>query len=156
MEKVPMTVEGKQKVLDEIDHLKKVERPKVSKEIEEARAHGDLSENAEYHAAREKQGLNEARLRFLEDHIARAEVISPDQIKTDRVMFGVTVKIYDESADAEKTYRIVGELESDIDRGLLSVVSPIARALIGKEEGDVVTVQTPGGAKEFEVLEISK
>ncbi|MCB0326486.1 MAG: transcription elongation factor GreA, partial [Bdellovibrionales bacterium] len=111
MDRVPMTQKGKQKVLDEINHLKKVERPKVTKEIEEARAHGDLSENAEYHAAREKQGINEARLRFLEDQIARAEVITPDQIKTDRVMFGVSVKVYDEAADQERSFHIVGELE---------------------------------------------
>lgn len=155
MNRAPMTPEGKEKISEELNHMKKVERPKIIKDIETARAHGDLSENAEYHAAREKQGMLEARIRVFEDQLARAEVIDTSKLSCDRVVFGVRVTVYDEAADQEKMYRIVGELEADIEKGFLSITSPIAKALIGKEEGDSASVQTPGGVKELAIIKIS-
>lgn len=155
MTRAPMTPEGKEKIAEELNHMKKVERPKIIKDIETARAHGDLSENAEYHAAREKQGMLEARIRVFEDQLARAEVIDVSKLGCERVVFGVRVTVFDEVADQEKIYRIVGELEADIEKGLLSITSPIAKALIGKEEGDTATVHTPGGTKELAIVKIS-
>lgn len=141
-------------VLDaELRHLKTVDRPAIIKDIAEARAHGDLSENAEYHAAREKQGFIEGRIKELESVISLAEVIDPARL-SGPVKFGATVTIVDEDSDEEKTYQIVGEVEARIEAGLLNVRSPLARALIGKEEGDSVEVVTPRGPRSYEVLSI--
>lgn len=153
-ERVPMTAKGKIRLIEEISRLKTVERPKIVKEIEEARGHGDLSENAEYHAAKEKQGQIEGRIQYLEDQLSRAEVIDPSKINDSRVMFGVTVKLFDIHTEKELQYTIVGELEANIQKGLISVTSPMARGLIGKEVGDTAIVQTPGGRREFEVVDI--
>ena len=153
-ERIPMTAEGRAKVQEELSRLKSVERSKIVKEIEAARGHGDLSENAEYHAAKERQGHVESRIRLLEDYLARAEVIDISRIDGSRVVFGVTVRLVDVNNDQELTYRIVGDLESDLQKGLISVNSPIAKALIGKEVGDQVTVQVPGGRRELEITEI--
>jgi len=155
MDRVPITAAGKIKLQEEIQNLKMVERPKISKQIEEARAHGDLKENAEYHAAKEKQGHVEGRIQFLEDQFSRIEVIDASRIDCSRVVFGTTVKLFDPEADKELKYRIVGDLESDAVKGDISVNSPIARGLIGKEVGDVAVVQAPGGKREFEILDIS-
>jgi len=131
-----------------------VERLKISKEIEVARGHGDLRENAEYHAAKEKQSHIEGRILNLNDWIARAEVIDVSKLSGDKVVFGATVKLLDVETDKEVTYTLVGELEADIKRRLISVTSPLARGLIGKAVGDLVTVQSPGGAREYEVVEV--
>ena len=133
--------------------LKSVERPAVIRAIAEAREHGDLSENAEYHAAREKQSFIEGRVKELEALLSLAEVIDPTKL-SGAIKFGATVKLVDEDTDEEKTYQIVGEAEADIEKGLLNIKSPLARALIGKEEGDSVEVRTPGGEKSYEVLSI--
>ncbi len=154
MVRTPITAEGKVHLQEELTRLKGVERPRIVKEIEVAREHGDLSENAEYHAAKEKQGHLESRILFLEDQIARAEVIDLSRLDLSRVVFGVKVKVYDPDSDRELTYRIVGETESDIQKGWISVHSPIAKALIGKEVGDEAVVNTPGGNRELEVMEI--
>ena len=155
MERIPMTAEGRTKILAELARLKATERFKIVREIETARSHGDLSENAEYHAAKERQGQLEARIRLLEDQIARAEVLDPTKIDLSRVMFGLVVKVYDGSANKEVSYRIVGEMESDVEKRHISVNSPIAQALIGKGVGDVVDVAVPGGRRELEVVGIS-
>ena len=154
MEKVPLTAAGFKRLDDELRQLKSAERPAIIRAIAEAREHGDLSENAEYHAAREKQGFIEARIKVLEGIISRADVIDPKKL-SGSVKFGATVKIVDEDTDEEKIYQIVGEPEADIDQGLLNIKSPIARSLIGKEIGDSVEVKTPGGDKYYEVLDIS-
>jgi transcription elongation factor GreA len=154
MEKVPMTESGLAAMLDEIKHLKSVERPRVIRAIEEARSHGDLSENAEYHAAKEQQGWLEARVAELEDKISRAEVIDISRLTGDTVKFGATVTLVDEDTDEESRYQIVGEFEADVKQGKISITSPIARALIGKHEGDTVEVMTPGGGKSYEILKI--
>lgn len=154
MERIPMTAAGKEKLFDELTQLKSVERPKVVKEIEVARAHGDLRENAEYHAAKEKQGHIEGRIQYLEDQLSRCEVIDPSRLDTSKVVFGVTVKLFDNDNDKELQYRIVGDIEADAVNGLISVNSPIARSLIGKEVGDVAIVQAPGGRRELEVVKI--
>ncbi len=153
-ERVPVTIKGKEKLVTELSRLKKIERPKIVQEIEEARAHGDLSENAEYHAAKEKQGHVEARIRMLEDQVGRAEVIDPSQMTDERVVFGVCVDVFDVQAEKEMSYQIVGEDEADINAGRVSVTAPLAKALIGKEVGDVVTVQAPGGRRELEISDI--
>lgn len=150
-----MTSEGYRSLEEEIRFLKSVERPRIIKAIAEARAHGDLSENAEYHAAKEQQGLNESRVAELEDKISRAEVIDVSKLSGDTVMFGVTVTLVDEDNDEESTYQIVGELEADVKKGRISITSPLARALIGKSVGDSVEVVTPGGGKSYEILKIS-
>jgi transcription elongation factor GreA len=155
MEKVPMTAEGHAAMLDEVKRLKSVERPKIIKAISEARAHGDLSENAEYHAAKEQQGMNEARVAELEDRLSRAEVIDVTRLSGDTVTFGATVRLIDEDTDGEVTYRIVGEYEADLRQGKISITSPIARALIGKVVGDSVEVSTPGGGKSYEIVGIA-
>ncbi len=153
-EKVPLTSEGYEALKAEIKHRKSVERPKIVKAIAEARAHGDLSENAEYHAAKEMQGLNEARIAELEDILARANVIDVSTLSGDQVKFGATVTIVDEDTDREVTYKIVGEFEAEIKSGKLSITSPVARALIGKTVGDSVEVHTPGGGKYYEILNV--
>jgi transcription elongation factor GreA len=141
-------------MLDEIKHLKSVERPRIIRAIEEARSHGDLSENAEYHAAKEQQGWVEARVAELEDKISRAEVIDITRLGGDTVKFGATVTLVDEDTDEEARYQIVGEFEADVKQGKISITSPIARALIGKLEGDTVEVMTPGGGKSYEIIKI--
>jgi len=153
-ERVPMTKGGLLRLKEELKRLKNVERPKIVKEIAEARSHGDLSENAEYHAAKEKQSHVEGRILQVEHWIASAEVIDVTKHVGERVVFGATVSLEGDSGD-QVTYRIVGELEADLKLGRISVTSPIARALIGREEGDTVTVRTPGGEKEYEIHSIS-
>lgn len=153
-DRVPMTPRGYAMLDEEVKRLKSVERPRIVKEIEAARAHGDLSENAEYHAAKEHQGQIEARIRMLEDRLARAQVIDGRGQSTERVSFGATVVLSDAESGDEVTYTIVGEDEADISQGLLSVTSPIARALMGKELDASVQVQVPKGTREFEILEI--
>ena len=150
-----MTAAGHAAMLEEISHLKTVERPRIIKAISEARAHGDLSENAEYHAAKEQQGWNEARVAELEDMISRAEVIDVSKLSGDTVKFGARVKVVDEDTEEQAVYQIVGEFEADVKAGKLSITSPIARAMIGKQEGDTVEVMTPGGGKSYEILKIS-
>lgn len=153
MEKLPLTRGGFEALEAELRHLKSAERPAVIKAIAEAREHGDLSENAEYHAAREKQSFIEGRVKELESLISRADVIDPSKF-TGAIKFGAIVTIADEDTDEERTYQIVGEAEANIEKGLLNIKSPIARALIGKEEGDSVEVRTPGGERSYEVISI--
>ncbi|MDA0654348.1 MAG: transcription elongation factor GreA [Proteobacteria bacterium] len=155
MEKLPMTSEGFDRIVEELKRLRTEERPAVIRAIEEARGHGDLSENAEYHAAKERQSFIEGRVAELEDKARRAEVIDPKQLSGKQIKFGAKVKLADEDTDEKITYRIVGADESDIKAGLLSVSSPLARALIGKSRGDSVEVITPGGARAYEVLSVS-
>ncbi|MGI9384171.1 MAG: transcription elongation factor GreA [Methyloligellaceae bacterium] len=154
MEKVPMTVEGYSALVAEIKHLKTVERPRIIKAIAEAREHGDLSENAEYHAAKDQQGITEARVADLEDSLSRAEVIDVSLLSGDSVKFGATVKLVDEDTEEEVRYQIVGEVEADVRQSKISITSPIARALIGKTAGDTVEVSTPGGGKCYEILKV--
>ncbi len=149
-----MTQRGYQMLQDELKRLKSVERPRIVKEIEEARSHGDLSENAEYHAAKERQGHLEARMRVLDDKLARAQVIEPSANTPDQVRFGATVVLCDAETGEERTYTIVGEDEADAKAGLISVTSPVARALLGKRSDDSVRVQVPKGTRELEILEI--
>ena len=153
-DRVPMTRSGLNRLKDELKRLKAVERPKIVKEIAEARAHGDISENAEYHAAKEKQSHVEGRLLQVEHWIASAEVIDVTKHAGDRVIFGATVTLEDADSGDEVRYRIVGEVEADLKQGKISITSPIARALIGRGEGDTVTVQTPGRAREYEIQKI--
>jgi transcription elongation factor GreA len=154
MEKVPMTPKGHQKLMDELRQLKDVERPKVISEIAEARGHGDLKENAEYHAAREKQGFIEGRIMELETVLSRAEVIDYTKFDGDTVRFGATVEVYDEDSDKTLRYMIVGHYEADIARNHLSLQAPISRALIGKAVGEVVAVTAPGGQKSYEIVSV--
>ena len=154
MERIPMTASGYKALEDEINHLKNVERHEVIKAIAEARAHGDLSENAEYHAAKERQAFIEGRVMELEDQLGRAEVIDISKLSGRNVMFGATVTLVDEDTDAEVRYQIVGDLEADAKRGRISLSSPIARALIGKSKGDTVEVAAPGGARSYEILKV--
>lgn len=153
MEKIPMTRAGFNLLDEELKQLKSVERPAVIRAIAEAREHGDLSENAEYHAAREKQSFVEGRVKELEAILSRAEVIDPAKL-SGTIKFGATVTLADEDSGDEKSYQIVGEVEADLERGLLNIRSPLARALIGKDEGDSVEVKTPGGQKSFEILSV--
>lgn len=150
MEKFPMTPRGAQRMKEELAHLKE-ERPKISREIGVAREHGDLSENAEYHAAKEKQGLNEAKIRDLEDKLSRAEIIDPTQLSGDKIKFGATVGLTNLDTDEEVTYQIVGADEADIDQGLISISAPLARAMIGKSPGDEVVLKLPAGDRHYEV-----
>ena len=153
MSKQPITVVGVERLRAELHRLKTVERPKIIAAIAEARAHGDLSENAEYHAARETQGFIEGRIAELESKLGEAQIIDPATLNADgRVVFGATVKLFDTGNEQEVTYQIVGDLEADIKDGRISVTSPVARALIGKEEGDEVEVQTPSGVRVYEIL----
>lgn len=153
MEKIPMTRAGHAALDDELRNLKSVERPSVIRAIAEAREHGDLSENAEYHAARERQSFVEGRIKELEAILSLAEVIDPSKF-SGAVKFGAIITVVDEESDEEKTYQIVGEPEADIERGMLNIKSPLARALIGKDVGDVAEVRTPGGEKTYEILSI--
>jgi len=153
MDKIPLTVTGHAKLDAELRKLKSEDRPAVIKAIAEAREHGDLSENAEYHAAREQQSHIEGRVKELEAIIGRADVIDPKKM-SGNAKFGATVEIVDEDTDEEKTYQIVGEAEANIEQGLLNIKSPLARALIGREEGDSVEVKTPGGVRSYEVLSV--
>ncbi len=152
-ERFPMTPRGQQNLKDELRRLKE-ERPRISREIEEARGHGDLSENAEYHAAKEKQGHVEARIRELEGKLALAQVIDPATLSGTKVVFGATVTLADTDTDEEVVYRIVGEDESDIKQGLISVKAPLARAMIGRELGDSVRLKTAKGTREYEITEV--
>jgi transcription elongation factor GreA len=154
MERIPMTASGLQRLQDELKRLKNVDRPDVIRAIAEAREHGDLSENAEYHAAKERQGFIESQIGELEGQIGLAQVIDVSTLSGDTVKFGATVRLVDIDTDEEFTYQIVGQVESDIKAGRLSVSSPIARALIGKREGDEIDVATPGGRKQYEVLQV--
>lgn len=154
MDKILVTRAGITALEEELKTLKSVERPAVIRAIAEAREHGDLSENAEYHAAREQQGFIEARIKDLEGIISLAQVVDPATL-SGPIKFGATVELVDEDTDEEKTYQIVGEPEADIEAGKLNIASPLARALIGKEEGDSVEVRTPGGEKGYEVLKVS-
>lgn len=149
-----MTSGGYERLVDELKHLKTVKRPQVIRAIAEAREHGDLSENAEYHAARDRQGFIEGRLAELEDKLSRAEVIDVSSLKGSVVRFGATVRIIDEDTDEKTTYQIVGADEADIDSGLLSVISPLGRALIGKKKGDEAEVSTPGGHRFYEIVSV--
>jgi transcription elongation factor GreA len=152
MDKVPITNKGYVALEEELRRRQQVERPRIIQAISEARALGDLSENAEYHAAKEAQSLNEGRIMELESLIARAEVIDVTKLSGENIMFGATVKLVDEDTEEEKTYQIVGEPEADVRSGRVSVTSPIARALMGKKVGDTVEVTTPGGGKSYEVV----
>jgi transcription elongation factor GreA len=153
-DRVPMTPQGRKRLQEELKRLKSVERPSIVKAIEEARAHGDLSENAEYHAAKEKQGLVEGRIALVEDRLARAEVIDPRGQSPDAVRFGATVVLNDVESDEEVRYMIVGEDEADASLGQISVGSPVARALMGKAVDDEIRVAVPRGTREFEIVEI--
>src|SRR3982751_4572409 len=155
MEKIPMTAAGYAVLETELKHRQQVERPRIIQQITDARTHGDLSENAEYHAAKEAQSLNEGRIAELEDKISRAEVIDVSKLSGDTVKFGARVKLVDEDTEEEKVYRIVGDTEADVKEGRISISSPIARALIGKSVGDTVEVTAPGGARSFEILDIA-
>lgn len=154
-DKVPMTRVGQQKLMDELKQLKSVERPSIVREIEEARAHGDLSENAEYKYAKEKQGHIEGRIQQVEDWLARADVIDVSRLRGEKVVFGAKVSLLDLDSDKTVNYQIVGEVEADLKQGLISVNSPLARSLIGREEGDEVVVRTPGGERAYEILEVA-
>jgi transcription elongation factor GreA len=155
MERVPMTVAGFAALEEELKRRQQVERPRIIQAISEARAHGDLSENAEYHAAKEAQSLNEGRIAELEDKISRAEVIDVAKLSGSTIKFGATVTVLDEDTEEEKRYQIVGESEADVKSGRVSVTSPIARALIGKKPGDTIEVKTPGGGKSYEILTVA-
>jgi transcription elongation factor GreA len=153
--KIPITAAGAEQLKSELSRLKSTDRPRIIQAIAEARAHGDLSENAEYHAAKEQQGLLEARIKDLEHKLAAAQIIDPRTVNADgRVVFGATLDLHDESGDQEVTYQIVGDYEADIAQGKISVSSPIARALIGKSSGDEVEVQVPGGVRRYEILNV--
>jgi transcription elongation factor GreA len=154
MEKVPMTVGGYQFLDDELRRLKSIERPSVIAAISEARSHGDLSENAEYHAAKERQGWIEGQIAEIEDRMARSQVIDVSKLSGKQVKFGATVSVVDEDTEEEAVYQIVGEHEADVKAGRISVTSPLARGMIGKEVGDVVEINTPGGVKSYEILKL--
>ena len=154
MEKLPITAAGHAALIEELRRRQQEDRPRIIQMIAEARAHGDLSENAEYHSAKEQQSLNEGRIAELEDKIARADVIDLSKLSGKTIKFGATVTLVDEDSDEEKTFQIVGEAEADIERGLLNIRSPLARALIGKDEGDSVEVRTPGGEKGYEIVSV--
>ena len=156
MEKEPITIQGFEKLKEELEELKKIKRPKIIEAIAEARGHGDLKENAEYHAAKEEQGQIEGRIQKIQSLLANAEIIDISKIsqKTKNVVFGSTVEVLDLDNDSKTRFKIVGDDESDIDSGLLSYKSPVAKALIGKEKGDLVTVSAPKGEKNYEILKI--
>jgi transcription elongation factor GreA len=154
MEKIPMTVRGYEKLQHELRQLKAHDRPAVIKAIAEAREHGDLSENAEYHAARERQGFIEGRIMELEDKISRADVIDPARLSGTTIKFGATVMLIDEDSSEQVTYQLVGPDEADIESGCLSISSPLGRALIGKQQGTFIEVHTPGGEKGYEIKQV--
>ena len=155
MEKLPMTAAGYAVLETELKHCQQVERPRIIQQITEARSHGDLSENAEYHAAKEQQSINEGRIAELEDKLARADVIDVSKLSGDTIKFGATVTLIDEDTDEEARYQIVGEHEADVKQGRISLSSPLSRAMIGKEVGDVVEVNTPGGGKSYEIVKVA-
>jgi transcription elongation factor GreA len=155
MDKIPMTAAGQSALEEELRRRQQEERPRIIQLIAEARSHGDLSENAEYHAAKEAQSLNEGRIAELEDKLSRAEVIDVSKLSGTTVMFGATVTLVDEDTEETKTYQIVGESEADVKAGRVSITSPTARALIGKKVGDSVEVNTPGGGKSYEILSVA-
>lgn len=156
MNKVPMTVRGHELLLEELKRLKGIDRPRVIQAISEARAHGDLKENAEYHAAKEQQGFIEGRIKELEGKLSNLQIIDVTAVDAKgKIIFGATVELLDEATGKEIIYRIVGEDESDIKQGLISYTSPIARALIGRNEGDEITFSAPGGEKQYEVIQVS-
>ena len=154
MDKIPMTAEGYSALENELKHCQQVERPRIIQQITDARTHGDLSENAEYHAAKESQSLNEGRIAELEDKLARAEVIDVSKLSGDTIKFGATVTLVDEDTEKKSVWQIVGEPEADAKKGRISVSSPLARALLGKKKGAQVEVVTPGGAKAYEVKKV--
>lgn len=155
MSRTPLTTQGAEKLRTEVQKLKSVDRPRIINAIAEARAHGDLKENAEYHAAKEEQGFTEGRIAAIEQCLGEAEIIDVSRLSTEgRVVFGATLELYDMSAEAEVTYQIVGEMEADISIGLISISSPIARALIGKFEGDEISFDAPGGARDYEIISV--
>ena len=150
-----MTLKGSQRLREELDHLKSVRRPEIISAIAEARGHGDLKENAEYHAAREQQGFIEGRIKQLESELSHANVIDVAKLHAgSRIVFGATVSLADVETDEEVRYQIVGDLEADIKRGMIAISSPVARALIGKLEGDAITIEAPGGTREYEVVSV--
>ena len=153
-EKIPMTKNGYEKLQQELERLRKVERPKNIKDIEEARGHGDLSENAEYHAAKERQGFIEGRMQELQGKLASAQVIDTSKLSNEKVVFGATVVLLDQDSEEEKRYTLVGTDEADLKEGKISTISPVGKALIGHMVGDVVTVRVPAGTVDYEVLEI--
>ena len=154
--RAPLTLKGAQRLRAELEELKSVKRPAVINAIAEARAHGDLKENAEYHAAREQQGFIEGRIKQLEAELSHAQVIDISTLNAgSRVVFGATVDLADAETDEQKTYQIVGDLEADIKMGLIAISSPVARALIGKHEGDTVTIEAPGGTREYDIIGVS-
>lgn len=155
MDRVPMTTSGYASLESELKTRQQEERPRIIQAIAEARSHGDLSENAEYHAAKESQSLNEGRIAELEDKLSRAEVIDVSKLSGKTVKFGATVTLVDEDTDEKKNYQLVGEIEADVKQGRVSITSPTARALIGKKVGDTVEVNTPGGGKSYEILNVS-
>jgi transcription elongation factor GreA len=153
--RAPITAKGAQRLRAELDTLKSVQRPAVINAISEARAHGDLKENAEYHAAREQQGFIEGRIKQLESELSHAEVIDVAKLNAgSRVVFGATVELVDVDTDEQKTYQIVGDLEADIKQGLIAISSPVARAVIGKNQGDAITIDAPGGTREYEIASV--
>jgi len=154
MDKIPMTAAGHAALEKELNHRQRVERPRIIQQISDARTHGDLSENAEYHAAKEQQSHNEGRIAELEDKLARSEVIDVSKLSGDTVKFGATVTLVDEDTEEKRVWQIVGEPEADAKAGRISITSPLARALVGKKKGASVEVVTPGGAKAFEVLKV--
>ncbi|MDQ6955829.1 MAG: transcription elongation factor GreA [Mariprofundaceae bacterium] len=154
MQRVPMTKDGAEKLREELAYIKGVKKHQIIAAIEEARAHGDLSENDEYHAAKEDQGMNEARINMLEDKLARAEIIDTSSMTTDKIVFGAKVELIDAETEKSVSYQIVGEDEADLSQGKISITSPIARALIGKEEGDEAIVRAPGGEREYEIVSV--
>jgi transcription elongation factor GreA len=155
MDRMPITGKGFAALEEELKKRQQIERPRIIEAIAEARSHGDLSENAEYHAAKENQSLNEGRIQELESMIARAEIIDVSKLTGNRVKFGATVKLVDEDTEEEKIYQIVGDPEADVKSGRVSISSPVARALIGKGVGDTVQVTTPGGGKSYEIVDVA-
>ena len=154
MDKEPITVSGLQKLKEELIFLKEKKRPEIVAAIAEARSHGDLKENAEYHAAKEQQSFIEGRILEIEDKLRRAEVINPSLIKSDKIIFGATIDLFDENSNSEITFKIVGVDETNVEKGLISVSSPVARSLMGKSVGDIAEVNTPGGKTVYEILKI--
>jgi len=154
MDKIPMTEAGYHTLTSELKHRQQVERPRIIQQITEARTHGDLSENAEYHAAKEQQSLNEGQIAELEDKLARAEIIDVSKLSGETIKFGATVTLVDEDTEEKKVWQIVGEPEADAKKGKISITSPLARALIGKSEGDTAEVQAPGGVRAYEIVNV--
>ncbi len=155
VERIPMSKKGNERLRIELEHLERVERPAVVKAIEVAREHGDLSENAEYHAAKERQAMIEGRIMELKDKLGRAEIIDCSQVSTERAVFGTVVTLMDLENETEVTYQLLGPEEADVKKGSISVLSPLGRSILGKEVGDEVVTKTPGGLREFEVVEIA-